>query len=249
MDSIRNWYLNAEGGSGNLPGYDWENDDQLDRNPDSWLDRLAHHDIAPNGDRVAPKKANPRKPESPKSRQSSESVKRGKSKQKRVSKGARGGGRGAATSADRSLRRNLQERPISFERFAEIVQKLHFDQPALGFKRLTRELRQRGWSGVREVHVRLIIEMHQANTAAPLGKPSGSSAVRPVRMKEDRQGVGDRRPVEEKKRSRKASTRRRSSGELPASYRKRPPSVIEDPSAFCPACGVRVTSLGICRCS
>ncbi|MFE0592653.1 hypothetical protein [Micromonospora echinospora] len=37
--SVNDWYTNAEGRSGAEFRYDWENDDQPDRTPDSWLDR------------------------------------------------------------------------------------------------------------------------------------------------------------------------------------------------------------------
>lgn len=39
--SIGDFYADAEGRGSELSGYDWENDDAPDRTPDAWLDRLA----------------------------------------------------------------------------------------------------------------------------------------------------------------------------------------------------------------
>jgi hypothetical protein len=36
--SIRNWYANESARDHGGSGYDWENDDPIDRTPDSWLD-------------------------------------------------------------------------------------------------------------------------------------------------------------------------------------------------------------------
>lgn len=58
--SIGDWYANADGRYSDNHGHDWENDDQPDRNRDSWLDRLPRTEprIPPQRRRAeAPRKA------------------------------------------------------------------------------------------------------------------------------------------------------------------------------------------------
>jgi hypothetical protein len=252
VGTIRDWYLNAEGGGVDPSGHDWKNDDHPDRNPDSWLDRLmpsaasAGHD-AERASSTTPAKSRQSKPT--KSQQPSTSRKQSG----RTSKKAGAKARAVTVQEVLARQRQAPAQAKTFEQFAEAVRKLHAEKPELGAKRLASELRKRGWLNFRRSHVVLALAGNRPIVPEPREQTPRPAVVRPTQPAgRSHSNTGRKQPGADQERS---ST---SSAQLlpipidliPDYYRGSTlPSARETPPGFCPACGVRVTPLGSCRCS
>ncbi|WP_433215390.1 hypothetical protein ACQP00_05775 [Dactylosporangium sp. CS-047395] len=115
----------------------------------------------------------------------------------------------------------------AFDRFAETVRELRAANPEWGSKRLSAELRERGWANFRRAHVvlaltgrRPVVPERRDATPGPDIAPSKGPAHQPVPE-----------PVAEQLRGITLA------------------SVPNTPPGHCPSCGVRVSAQGACRCS
>lgn len=203
MRSIDDWYLNYE----NADGGESTDDDRPDRNPDAWLDRVAH---SPD----MREQRSPRQVPSPTRRPSSTDRRR----------------------STRKRRRNpAPPRPLRRYRTKDLI---------IEVARLTRSLRIRPSTQALAVYLR-------SHGWEELTWSDAEWALNQVKLAElsgNRTVVGEpSRRLEQPYRDRTMRSSHRQAIEEDR-VRSLPPPQIRA-ADVCPACGVRVSHLGTCRCS
>jgi hypothetical protein len=241
MRTIRDWYLNAEDGGLESPGFDPANDDRPDRHVDRWLDRAmtatAH-------------------------RQRST----GNSPSRNRLPGALRPGSMPERPGQIFAARFPGRRTDLSDEFLAAVRKKRADNPTLSAGRLATELTRAGWRNVEAWHVHLAMSGRRSATPGQRLAQDGARVVRrrdqphPSRRNAAPDRLGDTGRGGDPARDSSARTGgSRNERDLsnrqaePAGRHHRPaarPAARPDAGAmFCPACDVRVSPLGRCRCS
>jgi hypothetical protein len=251
VGTIRDWYLNAESGGVDPSGSDWENDDHSDSNSESWMDRLTPGSASAGQDTELATSTKPGKARQPlpaKSQPSTSTKQRG-----RTSKKARAKARAVTVREVLARQRHAPAQAKAFEQFAEAVRKLHAQKPEWGTKRLASELRQRGWQNFRGSHVVLALAGGRPTTPEPRERIPRPAVVQPTPLTaRNPSNTGRKQSGTDQKRLSVSSAQLQPIPvtEIPDHHRGSTlPAARDTPPGFCPACGVRVTPLGSCRCS
>jgi hypothetical protein len=218
--TINDWYLEA-GGRADDSSFDWENDDRPDRGVDAWLDRIS---AVNRDDRRA-------LPAAGRNSGSSKPDIGSTSGRKRSVRSVQPNGR-------------IDERRISgvpWSVFVRTVHSLHRQDPRLGPRAIGRRLRTLGWTGVTRPDV-----------VEAMGWPHPTSYVNPPPRRRgsargDAAAVRASGPVTKPRVPQMRVVRIEP---LRPDHRRSLDVVTPKLSAdFCSSCGVRVSELGICRCS